>query len=80
MKFRAPKLIGKILNDAPERKCKSTNVSSWSTKKNNEIIAGNINIAEKFNNSFANIVTNDQYRVSVAQDSIFNLAIFCNII
>ena len=51
-----PKLIWKVLNDALGRKSKSTDVKQLIDEdSSSEIISGNKNIAQKFNNYFANI-------------------------
>ena len=50
-----PKLISKILNDALARKIISTDVKQLIDENStSEIISGNRNIAQKFNNCFAN--------------------------
>ena len=69
MKFRAPKLIGKILNDAPERKCKSTNVTQLNeANRNNDNVSDNNSIAENFvtiGNSYSDSYAFEDYMSSV---------------
>ena len=51
-----PKIFWKILNDALGRESKSTDVKQLiDENSNSEIISGMKNIAQKFNNYFANI-------------------------
>ena len=51
-----PELTWKVLNDALGRKSKSTYIQQLIAQKNNsKTFSGDKNIAQKFNNYFANI-------------------------